>query len=290
MKLLSFREFLIEGGNAFDNVVKINQENVAGTLAKAYKLLLPKFGITKKDIGLIGSTGKKNPLGQSGDIDMLMDIKAIFAANKKLVTMDDLIDFIHNQALSVIKNVRVLKGIGIVTMAFPIENVDGKQEGEMVQYDLMLSSNVKFQTWSMFSPAEKDSPYKGLVRNSLLGAISHYASLEKFEDGSWSRYLLHLSNGLSRVKETNISAKGKLLKNPKIISRGSPTQDPDEVIRILLGDQFSSANIMSFEDIWHAFTSSQFAWKKYRKEIAKRFAEDLGNKNYPVPNVVAKYL
>jgi len=291
--MLKFKEYLIEqmnllkeGGNAIDGVSRINQENVAATMADAYNRLLPALGIKKEATALLGSTGKKNPHSSSGDVDLAVSIHALMRSHKNLKTMNDIIDFVAAKAQTVVKSVRILRGIGIVTMGYPIINTDGKQEDEIVQFDLMLTDNVEFASWMYFSPHEKDSPWKGLYRNSMLSAISHHANRQG-DDEEWSRYLLHFNKGLTRVKESRKGKRG-LLKNPKVVERKIPIKNADEIVAILLGPDFFAKDILTYEDVFHAFMSNKFLWKKSRKEIAKRAVQDIHNKNYPVPEDLAK--
>jgi len=283
-KLMSFREFLNEGGNAIANVVPIHQENVAATMDVIYKKMLPVLRISKSDTALLGSTGKKNPHSSSGDIDMAVSISAIMARNKSAKTMPDLLNLVYAKSNGVVNKVKQLKGIGIVTMGFPIENTDGEQENEIVQLDLMLTDNVEFASWMYFSPHQKDSPWKGLYRNSMLSAISHYADRQGNEE-EWSRYLLHFNKGLGRVKESRKGKRG-LLKNAKVIERETPVKNADEIVKILLGDSFKAKDILTWNNVFDAFMSSKFAWKKNRKEIAKLVVKDIVGKNYPVPKEI----
>lgn len=284
--ILPFRQFLNEGGNAIANVVPIHQENVGDTMNVIYKKLLPILGIKKSDTALLGSTGKKNPHSSSGDIDMAVSISALMASNKSAKTMSDLLDVVYSKSKGVANEVKQLKGIGIVTMGFPISNSDGKQKNEIVQLDLMLTDNVEFASWMYFSPHQKDSPWKGLYRNSMLSAISHYADRVGNEE-EWSRYLLHFNNGLGRVKETRKGKRG-LLKNAKIIERETPVKNADEIVKILLGKSFKAKDILTWNNVFDAFTSSKFQWKKHRKAIAKLVVMDITKKNYPVPKEIAK--
>ena len=62
-----------EGGNMFDDVVRIHQENVPATLKYIYDEILPAIGINRKYVQPLGSTGKRLPGGSSGDIDLGID-------------------------------------------------------------------------------------------------------------------------------------------------------------------------------------------------------------------------
>jgi len=279
-------QLLKEGGNAIDGVVRINQENVAATMEVVYKKLISSLGLRQDDTALLGSTGKKNPHSSSGDIDVAVSITSLMAKHKNLKTMGDIIDFVAAKSQSIVAKVKILRGIGIVTMGFPIENADGKQPDEIVQLDLMLSDNTKFASWMYFSPHEKDSPWKGLYRNSMLSAISHHADRQG-DDEEWDRYLLHFNNGLTRVKESRKGKRG-LNKNSKIVERKIPIKDADQIVAILLGSSFKAKQILTYEDVFKAFMSSKFAWAKDRKQIAKRAIDDILGKGYPVPDELAK--
>jgi len=284
--MLSFREYLLkEGGNAINDVVRINQENVDATMNKIYSTVVKALGLKREDTALLGSTGKKNPHSSSGDIDLAVSITSLMAANKSLKTVNDVIEFVARKAKTVVDDVLILRGTGIVTMGFPIVNADGKQPDQKVQLDLMLTDNLEFSSWMYFSPHEKDSPWKGLYRNAILSAITHYADRQG-NDEEWSRYLLHFQNGLSRVM---MSRKGKrgLLKNAKVVDRKVPMKDPDKIVAILLGPSFKAKQILTYENVFNAFMSPKFVWAKYRKEIAKRAADDILRKGYPVPQDLA---
>jgi len=279
--MISFRQWINEGGNAIAGVSRINQENVAATMADIYKRLLPAIGVNKKDTALLGSTGKKNPHSSSGDIDLAVSIASILEKHKSLKSTSDVLDYVYSKAKTVVKDVRILKGIGIVTMGFPVANIDGKQENQFVQCDLMLTSNLKWSEFIYFSPYEKDSIYKGAVRNSFFSAISHYAGREG-DDVEWSRSLLHFETGLHKV---TFSRKGKksLLKNGKETVREFITKDPQGLIDHLIGPKFSFKDIMSFEDIWKAINSKDFLWSEFLPEIKKRVVADLLRKGIPIP-------
>lgn len=86
----------------------------------------------------------------------------------------------------------------------PIQNFDGKQDGEFVQLDMMATRHMKFQNWSLYSPSEVQGKkfFKGAVRNSIIEAVAHAmdkvkvlkTGLVKFKDGiredmiEWEEY------------------------------------------------------------------------------------------------------
>ena len=72
--MLRFKEYIKEGGGAVGDVVRINQENVEATLKAISTKIIKPLKITNKDIGVLGSTGKRKPGGSSGDIDIAIDL------------------------------------------------------------------------------------------------------------------------------------------------------------------------------------------------------------------------
>lgn len=285
--MLSLNEFLSieinEGGNAIPNVSRINQENVSATLEKLDKEILSGlFGLKKDEYALLGSTGKKLPGGSSGDIDIAVSIRALMRKANGAETLRDLISWTGEKLRKIGTNVFINWGGGIVSFGYEIVNSDGKQEGQSVQVDLMLTDNLKFSSWMYFSPHEKDSPWKGLYRNMVLAAVTHYAN-RKGDENEWERYLLNYEKGLMRVIETNKGKRG-ILKKPKVIKRiPLNVKDPDKIVHMLFGDYVKASDIMTYEGIMKAIMSEKFPWKKYRKQIAKRAAEQLLRAGYPIP-------
>lgn len=122
---------ITEGGNAIENASRINQENVAATMEDVYKKLLPLLGINKNQTALLGSTGKKLPGGTSGDVDLAVDKQAIMRLNH-LKDTNEFYKFLIHAAERLGYEFNFLKGLGIVSIGWPIANVDGKQEGQVV--------------------------------------------------------------------------------------------------------------------------------------------------------------
>jgi oligoribonuclease NrnB/cAMP/cGMP phosphodiesterase (DHH superfamily) len=152
----------------------------------------------------------------------------------------------------------------------------------------MLTNNKDWSEYMYYSPAEWDSEWKGLYRNSALSAISHYAG-RTGDDTEWNRKMLHFSTGLHDVNFSKKGKNGKLLKNGKEVSRKFVSQNPDEVIHLLLGDKFDSKDIKTWEDIFAAMESKDFEHKKDKKAIYKRIIKDIEHKGYPIPPELEKY-
>ena len=94
------RKQLFEGGNAIKSSSMIHQANVKNTLESIYRDLLPKLKLSKSDVRVLGSTGKKDPnksgtpAGSSGDIDLALSIP-ILMKNNNFDNLDDLYKFLE---------------------------------------------------------------------------------------------------------------------------------------------------------------------------------------------------
>ena len=149
------KNLMLEGGNMFDDVVRINQENVAATLKFIYDEILPAIGIDRKYVQPLGSTGKRLPGGSSGDIDLGIDCLKVDYL-KDAMTADEQAKAIADHAKPILDKMGIdsrLKG-NLYSIRCPIQNFDGKQEDQFVQLDMMTSRNMKFQVWSQYAPKE----------------------------------------------------------------------------------------------------------------------------------------
>lgn len=297
-----FRQFLKEGGNAIVGSVRINYENMEATIDKLYKDILPKLKLSKKDIALLGSAapGKKRPGESSGDLDVAVDIEA-FARNNKIVKTEDVIPSLEKILRKEFKLVNPLPGLGIVTVGFPIVNVDGKQEGQHVQMDFMLSDNLEFSQFAYWSPASNRSKYKGVYRTVLLGSIAAAINtkvLKSVIDDNgltipveWTKDIFDNKRGLITIVKNAMSPKGNILKNPKTVSFTQQVggKEPIFIIKTLLGPNFSIADAESFESLFSAINSSKFVHKQFRNDIFKRTVDVLENVGVLIPKELEKY-
>lgn len=283
------------GGNAVQNVKRINQENVSATLDTIYDLLLPYLNICKEDTALYGSTGKKCCGGSSGDIDLGLSIQAIMD-NNGLDSKEQLFDLLCDFCEAYKFPYNYMKGLNIVSLAFPISNVDGRQEGDCVQLDLMPVDSIEFSAWGMYSPHEKDSPYKGTVRNELLRVIASYLNYKVLEridnrDITFERGYYDKMMGLYKFVQSYRSPKtNNITKSKIIISRELISDNPDEIIVLLFGPKYKANDILTIDDAWKAFLDDDFPLKNYRKDIVTKTIEYLKNLKTDYPPYMDEYL
>ena len=294
MIIKKFKTFLVEGGHAVQGVSPIAQENVLATLKTVFSKVLPALKITEKDIRLLGSTGKKLPGNFSGDIDVAVNVSAI-VKNNKLQDEKQILPFIEKVMKKFSDSVNAMTGINIVSSAYPIANTDGKQPDAKVQLDLMLvdKESLDFAHWSYHSPHQKDSKYKGFIRNKLIFAIARemdFKVLEKAvnKDGEevatkWEKTFLDMKVGLMHGVQTNMSAAGNITKTAKTTSRDTITTDPLQVVNLLLGPYFTVADTDSFESLYKAINNTNFIYKAKKKAIIDHFKQSLLDDGLTLP-------
>ena len=302
----SFKEFfgvIKEGGNAVSGVGRIHQDNVDATLQDIYSTILPKIGITQKNTALLGSTGKKisgaglTKAGSSGDVDLAISFDALMKASDAK-TRDEVFDYVASKIKSFGYDMKVMKGIGVISIAFPISNTNNEQENAKVQLDLMPVPSIKWAEFAFFSPHEKDSVYGGMYRNEIFAGVVKFKDLKitmKALDkaglevnAEWERNFLALDQGILRGIQSKIGKKG-LTKNHKTISKEFKLNDPEQVVKMFFGPSFKPSDIMTFEQMWKAVNSPKFNNKKNLQKILEFAADGIVSKGQPLPPEMKKY-
>jgi hypothetical protein len=289
------RKQLNEGGNAIKTSTRINQLNVKPTLSAIYKELLPKLNIKKTDTTLLGSTGKKNPEkngtpeGSSGDIDLGISMKALMKANN-LRDKAEVFEFLANIGKDY-KGTKSFPGLDVVSVGYPIVNDDGMQEDKHVQLDLMPVDDLKYASWSYYSPAFNESKYKALYPKEIYYACARYCDTQVTEKGemdgkevaaTWDRYFFDLAKGLMKGTQT-IKGKKKLTKGTKTIDKKVVSTDPQDVVDKFFGSSFKPNEVQTWEQLWDVINSSDFILKDKLPEILAMVKKGIERKNYPVP-------
>jgi len=297
IRFSTYITMLNEGGKAVAGVVPINQENSLKTLSNATKELTKALKISQNDIASLGSTGKKGPGQKSGDMDLAISAPALLKSNK-INSLNELMDHIVATVKRLGYPFRDLRNLGIISLGYPIANVDGKQKNEIVQLDLMVVDSVDYAKWAYFSPSYLQSELKGLYRNELNIAVAKYAGFDVSRIDSetkkpieWKRFWFDLGSGLHKGRQTVLSPKtGKVTKTPRAIEKELVTNKPDDIVAFLYGDKYKANDILTFEQALAAVKSRNFPHSKFRKEIYQMTANGIQNKGYPVPESLAKVL
>ena len=299
----SFKQYigriqLKEGGAAIKSSERINQENVAATLEKIYKEVLPALGVKKADTRSLGSTGKRLPGGSSGDVDLAISSASLLKASKGL-TKADIFDYLMSKAKGLGYETKDLRSLGLISIGFPIENADGKQPDAIVQLDLMNTPNLEWAEFAFFSPHEKDSVWKGTHRNELFQAVVKYANYKTLKkaydkqgvevDAEWERDLLNLDVGVMKAIQSRIGKKG-LTKNHKTISKEFKLDNPADVVKMYFGPSYKPKDIMAFDDMIKVVLSPKFIYKQHLDKILTYAAKGIVSKKLPLPKELEKYI
>jgi hypothetical protein len=290
------RKMLGEGGNAIKSSSRINQLNVEATLTALYGKLENLLGVKRTSFAVLGSTGKKDPSkngepeGSSGDIDLAIDLEAVCKALK--CDQEDVVSAIKEAIESEFSEINPMPGLNIVSVAFPISNEDGNQDGKFVQVDLMPVDSLEWAKWAYYSPSFKESNLKGLYRNELMYAVARYMEenvIDSNEDGpvTWERYFFDLAKGLLKGTQTR-QGKTKVTKGVKTLDKTTVTKDPVKAVKMMFGNAKPN-DLLTFEQTLAFILSDKFVSDK-KEDILKMAAKGIvQNKKMPLPKELESY-
>ena len=297
-----FKEFIKEGGGAVGDVDRINQENVEATLKAISTKIIKPLKITNKDIGVLGSTGKRKPGGSSGDIDIAIDANKVLRANAIQIA-DELFDFIAGKAKKVSNTVVSNKGTGVISLQFPISNIDGKQKNKKVQLDLMIVDNLDLAKFNFWSPHEEQSKWKGIYRNIILSSMASVMDFEVLEKGYdendvevptlFRRNFIDLKRGLMRGLQTRIGKSGKLFAKGRkqTLETKVLENQPEGIIKAILGPAFTVRDAESFESLFKILDHPKYLYRSKKKEIIKTFIAVISkSKGLVVPDEMERFV
>ena len=297
-----FKEFIKEGGGAVGDVDRINQENVEATLKAISTKIIKPLKITTKDIGVLGSTGKRKPGGSSGDIDIAIDANKVLRANAIQIA-DELFDFIAGKAKKVSNTVVSNKGTGVISLQFPISNTDGKQKNKKVQLDLMIVDNLDLAKFNFWSPHEEQSKWKGIYRNIILSSMASVMDFEVLEKGYdendvevptlFKRNFIDLKRGLMRGLQTRIGKSGKLFAKGRkqTLETKVLENQPEGIIKAILGPAFTVKDAESFESLFKILDHPKYLYRSKKKEIIKTFIAVISkSKGLVVPDEMERFV
>ena len=300
--MLRFKEFIKEGGGAVGDVDRINQENVEATLKAISTKIIKPLKITTKDIGVLGSTGKRKPGGSSGDIDIAIDANKVLRANAIQIA-DELFDFIAGKAKKVSNTVVSNKGTGVISLQFPISNTDGKQKNKKVQLDLMIVDNLDLAKFNFWSPHEEQSKCKGIYRNIILSSMASVMDFEVLEKGYdendvevptlFKRNFIDLKRGLMRGLQTRIGKSGKLFAKGRkqTLETKVLENQPEGIIKAILGPAFTVKDAESFESLFKILDHPKYLYRSKKKEIIKTFIAVISrSKGLVVPDEMERFV
>ena len=287
---MRFRKFISEGGNAIHSSTRIGAKNFKATLEDMFGQVLPLLKLSKSDVRVLGSGGKKADTDTYGDIDIGVPIGEVLK-NNNLTTLDEVKNLIKSVLKKVATETKFGEGNLVYSFSWPIVG----QENEVAQIDFMLVDDADWANFMYHSPAYYESQWKGIYRNLLLFAVAREAEYKsrKQQDGvdtEWEKVMFNMNSGFFKAVQTNLSAStGKITKTARTIEKQLLSKNPEEVIKILFGDSFSPSDVTSFEKTFAAISSSKFKNAAKRTEIFKFAAKAITENDLPLPKELEQY-
>lgn len=256
------QHILKEGGNAFknpqiaDQMRRIKREEIPATIDYVSKIT----GLSKDYISnnLMGSAGKQ---ADSGDLDIAMD-REEFGSDILKKIADKVRQNVGKDQVST----TTMKG-GQIQTALPIE---GDPEKGLIQVDFILGDPewLKFSHWS---PGEDRSKYKGVFISTALGVLAKMKKVWEYKDPETGErkarlgWAFDLENGLFLRPEAQKKPGQGLSKmdpeqwetwvwtkfgvKPPRIPRLGYIRNPDDVVKILFGEDTERQHIETLEDL-----------------------------------------
>lgn len=264
-------KLVAEGGHRFPNVGRLDQENAKATMDAVQRAVQEFMKVGPSDLAFLGSAGKKLPGGSSGDLDLALS-KPALRRSQGVETVEEWYDLAEEFGRWAGVEVVNLERWGFqgTSVAWPVSNEDGRQDGQFVQVDLVPVDSLKYQTWAQFGPEEREGEeyVKGLVRNQLVSAVARVSGEEILEMGEvngmegeqpvrWRRYSQsHEGPGLvlktfeRPLMRGSKGEEGVHAKKEETVAQELVSDDPDEICQILLGVDSSKA--LRWDDVWSA--------------------------------------
>lgn len=248
---LSMENRLLEGGHALDNMKPVPLSNFENEFPRLIKLL-KRIGAQK--IVPVGSTGKK-PL--MGDIDLAVET-------------DLSIEDFQSKLEKLIGNDNVTRNATVISFAHDFDGILG-------QVDLMFGK-TSYLSWSRAGTDPRKTPFKGVARNLLLNILAKTLSEKVFEKQSSEfykkRYIVDMDKGLFINTQTKLSKDGKPLKDWKNVEKQFVSDDPQEIVSVLLGKDFTVEDTLTFDSLVNAISRSPLV-KKYAQLIVRQFVDSV---------------
>lgn len=229
----------------------------------------------------LGSFGKKTKLKDDGTENTHGDIDIAV----RIDNMEELKKMVDD----VFPKYEYAKNPTLISLRYPYD-IDGKKDD--AQIDLMIVKNMNWSKVYWHSPdfTKHESKYKGGLRTSLLATIISEIPIEGAKDEYFDdnmtvkrhwKYTFN-ADGVFKQLLDYTGKKGNPLKNPKKLKEFEQlvTNDPDNMVHFVFGENGSMDDIKSAESLWKAIHDpKKFKWQEKVPAIEKRFYEDVGPKN-----------
>jgi len=277
------------GGNLFEYTRPIKQYEVDKTYYAVVSQFFFVMGLNKNQYALVGSAGKKPGIDDlSGDLDIAVDKQAL--CNVLNCKYEDVLNVLKEALENAFDlEVKLTIGFNIVSIAFPIPYT----KKEFVQVDLMLTDSIEWTKFASYSPDYRinESKYKSYYRNILLIAIARnfIFSIAYNKDGEikeMDRYALDLSKGLKKTKYSYVGKKGQIRKTASKTVLEIITNDPEELVHIILGPTFTIEDAKTYESLLAVLDNPKFnLFGGLKEQILEDFKNALDLQFLPEPDL-----
>ena len=291
--MIKLKDILLEGGNLFVDAVGIKQNEVMPTVKQIESDILKPLGLIGfgTDCFILGSAGKKPTDQLSGDLDIGISIDQIASANN--LKLSEVFDWLMTKLGSMGYETHAMRGFSQISIPYEIV---GRNTGEPVQVDFMLSNNLDWMQFVYSSPdySKGESKYKQAYRNFLLSAVISsfdYKVLKKTDKDvpiEIQKYVMRHDKGIFNLIKNYSGKGGGIIKSGKTIAGSEQflTQTPEEMVNFFLGEQYSPADISSFEKLYDIVFNKQSKVSGMRELIRKFFIQNITDAKLPIPEIV----
>lgn len=279
------------GGNAFKtlNLSRIKREDINATLRHVSDTLDIPYEYMVQN--LLGSAGKQ---ADSGDLDIALD--DTLYSKQSLREIADKVRAISGNGFV---HTKTLKG-GQIQTVWPILFNNYRDLSGLVQVDFILG-NAEWLSFTHYSPGLDRSPYKGVFVSQCLGVLAKMKRDWVWPEGAYNderewevSWAYNLEKGLRRrwrcrkQLDQNLSEVNPdwfethcPVVPPRFVRTGYIT-NPQEAVRIILGNGILPSHIETFEQLWDVCkrTRTQEFMDELTPRFQKSFLKSGGKRDY----------
>lgn len=274
------------GGKALKTVGRIHKDEMETTYEVLREHIYQALGLV---IGEYVPCGSFLVRESCGDIDIAFDVNVAMGRlglDKQGITkrLNDLYVTLPEYAYS--------KGLDIHSIPFPIFDKDGKRTDRYVQVDLMPVENVGMAQWGMMT--DGNTPWKSATRNGLLRAIAKYKDIvvHTNEDGSvlsFDRYYFDQRHGLFKMTRSYEGKNGRINKTAKTIEKKLVTNDPEEILFILLDVIDVRQSFRNVMDVWTLIYDPEHPLFDKIEFIVKEYIDEMNRDGFDYPSEIKEW-
>lgn len=277
--------FGLDETKKYSNGIKESQVNKTQDHIK--DTLLSLFRIKNESLAFIGSAGKKKDRKAfNQNLNVVINVTELKERNK--LDSDGVFNFIKEQLKR--EGLDCYEKNNKIIIEYPI---NGNKKNENIDLICQLSENIEWVKFSRYSPNQRvnESKYTGKYRESVFNAIckvvkkdvkSYFNTNEMVKE--FEVYHFDVDEGLC-IMTKSFEAKNGVLKRAIILedSKQIYSDTPDEVVKILFGESFTTEDVKTFEKCLETIKSRKFAYPKKRKEIMTKLKHEIVNFNLVMP-------